>query len=219
MNKESVKAVLKDSSAGCVAGLSGVIVGFPFETLKVLQNSLIKKIRFNFTLFFFCEGSNATWALTISICCSKESCVRERSFLSPLVCVKKKIIFDCAENLSQKKIRDGVLSPLSSSPFFSAFNFGAYGYSSRYLAHALKVERETLPTVYHAVAGSMAAVPWTVLTCPFEQVKVLMQSCSSCKERVYKSTFHCVREVYRMKGIHGLYCRLPTNFIAGIISK
>ena len=152
---------------GWLGGVSGLLVGYPLDTLKVARQLY-----------------------------------PERSSLQSLRLI-----------LSRSGVTglySGVLSPISSYGFLVSLNFGVYGA----LCRSLQREDEALPLSSHALAGAASGTLLTLVSCPFEVVKVTMQAgAGTSAASTFSSTPACAAHVWRTQGIRGFYrgASLPAN--------
>ncbi|PFX26366.1 mitochondrial basic amino acids transporter-like [Stylophora pistillata] len=144
-----------DFVAGCLGGWAGIVVGHPFDTVKVRLQTQVSK-RYAGTINCFTQ------------------------------IVKHETVFG---------LYKGMLSPMAGVGLINAIIFGVQGNLSRLLEPGLSSQ---------CIAGGVAGAVQSIVCCPMELAKTLVQVQSTSKP-LYHGSIDCLKKVYEKNGVTGLY--------------
>lgn len=144
-----------DFAAGCLGGWSGIVVGHPFDTVKVRLQTQVSK-RYVGTINCFTQ------------------------------IVKQETVFG---------LYKGMLSPMAGVGLINAIIFGVHGNLSRLLEPGLSSQ---------CIAGGVAGAVQSIVCCPMELAKTLVQVQNTSKP-LYHGSIDCLQKIYKKNGITGLY--------------
>jgi len=162
---------LRDLVAGGVGGVCSVLVGHPFDLVKVRLQTAEKGVY--------------TGAMDV---------------------VRKTI----AREGPVKGLYAGVSAPLVGVTPMFAVNFWAYGVGKQLVENFSVVENKQFSVAQVSAAGFFSAIPMTLITAPFERVKIILQIQGS-KELApgqkpkYNGGLDVVRQLYAEGGIRSVY--------------
>ncbi len=104
---------------------------------------------------------------------------------------------------------DGVASPVTSYGFLIAINFTVYANVARRLEQRFQPSSDAARSGLHGIAGLVSGGALSVVSTPFEMVKLRLQAAAKQVENRpahYSSTFACTRHILRTEGlVHGLF--------------
>lgn len=104
---------------------------------------------------------------------------------------------------------DGVASPISSYGFLIATNFTCYANGARFLETKLAPATQVGTSLCHGLAGMMSGGVLSVVSCPFEMVKLRLQSAAAQVEHRpahLSNTFACAKHMLKTEGfVRGFY--------------
>ncbi|KAF2008520.1 mitochondrial carrier [Aaosphaeria arxii CBS 175.79] len=176
--KEDVKAATKSSfqslralAAGGVGGVCAVIVGHPFDLVKVrLQTS-------------------------------------EKGVYSGAMDVVKKTV--AREGLA-RGLYAGVSAPLVGVTPMFAVSFWGYDVGKQLVSSFSEVKDNQFSVAQISAAGFFSAIPMTLITAPFERVKVLLQiqgqkQLAPGEKPKYSGGVDVVRQLYKEGGIRSVF--------------
>ena len=160
---------------GYVAGVLGLCVGFPFETLKVALQQ-------------------------------KQS----GSVLQELARVVK--------SRGALALFDGLASPVSSYGFLIASNFTIYASTARALESRFEPSGQFGTSACHGVAGLVSGGLLSVISTPFEMVKLRLQANASVvvdRPKHMATSLSCAKHIWKTERLRGFFkgSAFPANFI------
>ncbi|RFU27025.1 hypothetical protein B7463_g9306, partial [Scytalidium lignicola] len=164
-------AGLRSLAAGGFGGICAVIVGHPFDLVKVrLQTA-------------------------------------ERGVYSSAIDVVKKSV---AKDGLSRGLYAGVSAPLVGVTPMFAVSFWGYDVGKNLVRRFSTVENNQLSVAQVSAAGFFSAIPMTVITAPFERVKVLLQiqgqkQLAPGEKPKYSGGIDVVRQLYKEGGIRSVY--------------
>ena len=171
----AAKSSLRDLTAGGVGGILAVLVGHPFDLVKVrLQTS-----------------APGTYA-------------------GAMDCVRKTI----AREGMARGLYAGVQAPLVGVTPMFAVSFWGYGVGKKLVERVSEVEVKNGVKQYSigqvCAAGAFSAVPMTLITAPFERVKVLLQiqgqkELKPGEKPKYSGGVDVVRQLYKEGGVRSVF--------------
>jgi solute carrier family 25 carnitine/acylcarnitine transporter 20/29 len=171
---KAVKSSLRDLTAGGVGGVCAVIVGHPFDLVKVrLQTT-------------------------------------HGVYNGALDCVRKTI----AREGMVRGLYAGVSAPLVGVTPMFAVSFWGYGVGKKLVERfsEVKVKNNTkqFSVAQISAAGFFSAIPMTLITAPFERVKVLLQiqgqkELKPGEKPKYSGGLDVVRQLYKEGGIRSVF--------------
>lgn len=176
--KEDVKAASKGSLqslralvAGGVGGVCAVVVGHPFDLVKVRMQTA------------------------------------EKGVYSGAIDVVKKTI--AKEGLA-RGLYAGVSAPLVGVTPMFAVSFWGYDLGKQLVSNVSKVENNQFSVAQVSAAGFFSAIPMTIITAPFERVKVLLQiqgqkQLAPGEKPKYSGGLDVVRQLYKEGGIRSVF--------------
>ncbi|KAJ9659005.1 carnitine transporter [Coniosporium apollinis] len=169
-SKKSFKS-LRDLAAGGVGGVCAVIVGHPFDLVKVrLQTA-------------------------------------EKGVYSGAMDVVRKTI---AREGVRRGLYAGVSAPLVGVTPMFAVSFWGYGIGKSLVQTFSEVKNNQYSVAQVSAAGFFSAIPMTLITAPFERVKVLLQiqgqkQLKPGEKPKYSGGLDVVRQLYREGGIRSVF--------------
>jgi solute carrier family 25 (mitochondrial carnitine/acylcarnitine transporter), member 20/29 len=86
-----------------------------------------------------------------------------------------------------------------------AVSFWGYDVGKNLVRRFSVVENNQLSTAQISFAGFFSAIPMTLITAPFERVKVLLQIQGQTAEKKYSSSLDVVRQLYKEGGIRSVF--------------
>ncbi len=163
---KAVSSQWRSLAAGGVGGIFAVIVGHPFDLVKVrLQTS-------------------------------------QPGIHSNAIDVVKKIV---AKN-GLRGLYVGVTAPLTGVTPMFMISFWGYDLGKSLVRKTYGMQQEeTLSIGRTSAAGFFSAIPMTLVTAPFERVKVLLQIQGQAKEQRYKNGFDVVKQLYKEGGVRSVF--------------
>ncbi|RMZ77867.1 hypothetical protein DV738_g4092, partial [Chaetothyriales sp. CBS 135597] len=170
-----VKSQLRDFVAGGAGGVCAVIVGHPFDLVKVRLQTAEKGV-----------------------------------YSGALDCVRKTI----AREGARRGLYAGVSAPLVGVTPMFAVSFWGYGVGKQLVERVSTVEVKNGVAQYTigqiSAAGFFSAIPMTLITAPFERVKVLLQiqgqkELKPGEQPKYKNGLDVVRQLYAEGGIRSVF--------------
>ncbi|RMD40420.1 hypothetical protein DV735_g4721, partial [Chaetothyriales sp. CBS 134920] len=169
------KSQLRDFVAGGAGGVCAVIVGHPFDLVKVRLQTAEKGV-----------------------------------YSGALDCVRKTI----AREGARRGLYAGVSAPLVGVTPMFAVSFWGYGVGKQLVEKVSTVEVKNGVPQYTigqiSAAGFFSAIPMTLITAPFERVKVLLQiqgqkELKPGEQPKYKNGLDVVRQLYAEGGIRSVF--------------
>ncbi|EME42103.1 hypothetical protein DOTSEDRAFT_63982 [Dothistroma septosporum NZE10] len=162
---------LRDFVAGGVGGLCAVVVGHPFDLVKVRLQTAEKGVY--------------TGAMDV---------------------VRKTI----AREGPVRGLYAGVSAPLVGVTPMFAVNFWAYGVGKQLVDNFSTVENGQYSVGQVSCAGFFSAIPMTLITAPFERVKIILQiqgqkELKPGEKPRYSGGMDVVRQLYKEGGIRSVY--------------
>lgn len=176
--KEDVKAASKSSLqslralvAGGVGGVCAVVVGHPFDLVKVRMQTA------------------------------------EKGVYSGAIDVVKKSV---AKDGLARGLYAGVSAPLVGVTPMFAVSFWGYDLGKQLVSSVSKVENNQFSVAQVSAAGFFSAIPQTLITAPFERVKVLLQiqgqkQLAPGEKPKYSGGVDVVRQLYKEGGIRSVF--------------
>ncbi|KAF2773744.1 mitochondrial carrier [Teratosphaeria nubilosa] len=168
--KKSLQS-LRDLAAGGVGGIFAVVVGHPFDLVKVrLQTA-------------------------------------EKGVYSGALDVVRKTI---AREGPVRGLYAGVSAPLVGVTPMFAVSFWGYGVGKQLVESFSKVEKGQYSVAQVSAAGFFSAIPMTLITAPFERVKIILQiqgqkQLAPGEKPRYSGGLDVVRQLYKEGGIRSVY--------------
>ncbi|KAH9807348.1 mitochondrial carrier [Teratosphaeria destructans] len=168
--KKSLQS-LRDLAAGGVGGIFAVVVGHPFDLVKVrLQTA-------------------------------------EKGVYSGALDVVRKTI---AREGPVRGLYAGVSAPLVGVTPMFAVSFWGYGVGKQLVESFSKVENGQYSVAQVSAAGFFSAIPMTLITAPFERVKIILQiqgqkQLAPGEKPKYSGGLDVVRQLYKEGGIRSVY--------------
>ncbi len=183
---------------GLVAGAMGITVGYPFDTVKIHMQL---------------ASASASVSPSSSLSPSLSSTSTSSSSSSLLSALRRVV---AARGVLA--LFDGVASPVASYGVLIATNFTCYANAARMLEKQFEPTSQFAVSCCHGVAGMISGGVLSVLSCPFEMVKLRLQSQAAQKHNrpaYMNSTFATAKHMLRTEGLAGFYkgSALPANFI------
>lgn len=171
---KAVKSSLRDLAAGGVGGICAVIVGHPFDLVKVRLQT------------------------TSGVYSGAFDCVRKTIAREGMV----------------RGLYAGVSAPLVGVTPMFAVSFWGYGVGKKLVENVSEVEVRNNTKQYSigqvSAAGFFSAIPMTLITAPFERVKVLLQiqgqkQLGPGEKPKYSGGVDVVRQLYKQGGIKSVF--------------
>ena len=172
---KAVKSQFRDLVAGGAGGICAVVVGHPFDLVKVRLQTSEKGV-----------------------------------YNGAIDCVKKTI----AREGLRRGLYAGVSAPLVGVTPMFAVSFWGYGVGKKLVDSVSTVEVKNNTPQYTigqiSAAGFFSAIPMTLITAPFERVKVLLQiqgqkELKPGEKPKYSGGVDVVRQLYREGGIRSVF--------------
>ncbi|OLL25759.1 Mitochondrial carnitine carrier [Neolecta irregularis DAH-3] len=167
---------LKSFLAGGVGGICSVIVGHPFDLIKVRLQTAEKGVY---------KGTMDAVSKTMS-----------RNGLRGLYA--------------------GVTPPLLGVTPIFAVSFWGYDVGKGLVRRTSSVPESGFTIPQMAAAGFFSAIPTTILTAPFERVKVLLQIQGQSAEKKYNGTYDVLRQLYREGGLRSSTANPPSTILTTV---
>jgi len=153
--------------AGGVGGICAVVVGHPFDLLKVRMQTAEKGV-----------------------------------YTGTLDCLRKTL----AKEGIIRGLYAGVSAPLVGVTPMFAVSFWGYDMGKKLVKATSEVKDNQLTIAQISAAGFFSAIPMTLITAPFERVKVLLQiQGQSSGPKKYSGGFDVVRQLYKEGGIRSVF--------------
>ncbi|XP_077861840.1 mitochondrial basic amino acids transporter-like [Saccoglossus kowalevskii] len=204
--------VLLDFVGGCFGGIAGVVVGHPFDTVKVrLQTQNVQNNSVVSRLVTSPSPSSPSGLQRFPVHTVKPEVVAPHAYRSTWHCfastVKEEGFFG---------LYKGLASPLAGLAFINAIIFGVQANTLR------QFKDQTI--VSHSIAGAAAGAVQCVVACPMELAKVRLQLQGkgeshhyySTHKHAYKGSIQCIYKIYIKEGIKGCYRGLNSTLIRDI---
>ncbi|KAK7567833.1 mitochondrial carrier domain-containing protein [Phyllosticta citricarpa] len=193
-SKSSLQS-LRALVAGGVGGVCAVVVGHPFDLVKVRLQTAEKGVY--------------TGAMDV---------VRKTIAREGLVRMLLLLLLDREErNVERKELTRlmqglyaGVSAPLVGVTPMFAVSFWGYDLGKQLVTSVSKVENNQYSVAQISSAGFFSAIPMTLITAPFERVKVLLQiqgqkTLAPGEKPKYSGGLDVVRHLYREGGLRSVF--------------
>lgn len=176
--KQDVKAAAKSSfqslralAAGGVGGVCAVVVGHPFDLVKVRMQTAEKGV-----------------------------------YSGAMDVVRKSV----AKDGLARGLYAGVSAPLVGVTPMFAVSFWGYDIGKQLVSRLSKVENNQFSVAQISAAGFFSAIPQTIITAPFERVKVLLQiqgqkQLAPGEKPKYSGGVDVVRQLFKEGGIRSVF--------------
>ncbi|XP_070449331.1 mitochondrial basic amino acids transporter isoform X3 [Equus przewalskii] len=198
-----------DFLAGCAGGVAGVLVGHPFDTVKVLaelgsrggRGAGVSRRRMHPSVS--CLSEQRLPAVKVLVC-------RDGTFLYKTISVRLQVqsmekpqyrgTLHCFQSIIRQEsvlgLYKGLGSPLMGLTFINALVFGVQGNTLRALGRDSPLNQ--------FLAGAAAGAIQCVICCPMELAKTRLQLQDAGPARTYRGSLDCLAQIYRQEGLRGV---------------
>ncbi|XP_070577647.1 mitochondrial basic amino acids transporter-like [Ptychodera flava] len=209
--------VLLDFVGGCFGGIAGVVVGHPFDTVKVrLQTQALSG----------CGKLNPAARPTVNPAINYATVGKK----FPIGSVNPEVVpphlykgtWNCLSSIVREEgvlgLYKGLASPLAGLAFINAIIFGVQANVMRLMGASDDSIRS------HMVAGSSAGAVQSLVACPTELAKVRMQLQGQGESHryykththAYRGSFDCLYKIFKKEGLTGCYRGMNTTLIRDV---
>ena len=176
----------RDFAAGICAGVSNLLVGHPFDTIKVrLQTQDVAK------------SINPAMSASVTIFAG--------GLDGAIQTVRKEGV---------RALYKGMGSPLLTTPIINAVVFTSYEQGKRIIALTHDTPRH-LTLNENAFAGAYAGLVNCLVACPVELIKgrLQVQYESNSRTSFYKGPLDCLRQIVAVKGVRGVFTGMTATIL------